>query len=168
MRDICPCICPFPGIIYTQGKTYYLPVDPQDQDVHSLSTIPGVIAASGGGSARGGGGEDVGSGRGWNNGGGKRQRNQENKKRGVGGGDSGGSGSDSEDDKNDDDDSNNRRSGIPGSGRKGKGVRRGVRAEVNIPVCSKLSFINALGHRQWQAVTSAEIHITVSSSPDTL
>ena len=165
-----PVFAPFPGTIYTRGKTYYLPVDPQDQGPHpflALSTMPEVVTASGG-SAQGGGGEDVGSGRDWNNGGGKRRRNQENKKRGMGGGDSGGSGSDNDDDENDDDDSNNRRSGIPGSARKGKGARRGARTQVYIPVCSKLSFINALYHHQWQVATSAGIRITVSSSPDTL
>ena len=163
-----PIFAPFPGTIYTKGKTYYLPVDPQDRGAYpflALSTIPGVAAASGGGSARGGRREDVGSGRDQNNGGGNRRRNQENKKRGMGGDDSGGSGSDNEDDENDDDDSNKRRSGIPGSGRKGKGARRGAQT-VDIPFRSNLHllFINALNH---QVTTSARIRITVSSSPDT-
>ena len=161
-----PVFAPFPGTIYTQGKTYYLPVGPQDQGAHpflALSTISGVVAASGGGSALGREEEEVGSGRDRNNGGGKRRRNQENKKRGGGGGDSGGSGSDRDDDEDDDDDSNNRGSGIPGSARKGKGTRRGART-VDIPFRSSLSFTNALDHHR-QVATSAGIRITVSSSP---
>ena len=159
-----PVFSPFPGTIYTQGKTYYLPVDLQDQGAHpflALSTMSGVVEANDGGSAQGGGGGDVGSGKAGNNGGENRRKNQENTKRGVSGGDSEGSGSsDDEDDKDDKDDSNNHRSGIPRSARKGKGAQRGART-VDIPFCSNLSFINVPNH---QVATCARIRITVSFS----
>ena len=156
-----PVFSPFPGTIYTQGKTYYLLVDHPNHSGHpslDLSTNFAVVAANGGRSAQSAGGEDVESGRGWNNNGRNRRKNQENKKRGVSGGDSGGSGSDNEDDLKD---SNNCRSGIPGSARKEKGARRGAWT-MHIPFASNLSFINALNHHE--VATSAGIYITVSSS----